>query len=106
MKTFLKSSREFAIGIFVKHAAEKQERTSVHHAELWGKRDDKYSWLEINTIDTTDWTELNPKSPNYLLVRYSESVIEEYERYWKITDIFPVKQWWHYYEARQNGNRF
>ena len=79
-----------AIGIFVKHAAEKQERTSVSHAELWGKRDDKYNWLEINTSDTTDWTELKPKSPNYLFVPYSESVSEEYERYWKITDIFPL----------------
>ena len=79
-----------AIGIFVKHAAEKRERTSVYHAELWGKQDDKYSWLETNTIDTTNWTKLKPTSPNYLLVPYSESVIEEYERYWKITDIFPL----------------
>lgn len=80
-----------AIGIFVKHAAEKQERTSVCHAELWGKRDDKYNWLEVNTIDTTNWRKLKPTSPNYLLLPYNESVMEEYERYWKITDIFPLK---------------
>lgn len=79
-----------AIGIFVKHAPEKREHARVYHEELWGSQDDKYSWLEINTIDTTDWTELKPKSPNYLFVPYSESVSEEYERYWKITDIFPL----------------
>ena len=79
-----------AIGIFVKHAAEKRERTSVYHADLWGKQDDKYSWLEANTIDTTNWTELKPTSPNYRFVPYNESGIEEYERCWKITDIFPL----------------
>lgn len=79
-----------AIGIFVKHAAAKQECPSVSHAEWWGKRDDKYSWLEINTINTTDWTELKPTSPNYLFTPYDESTSEEYERYWKITDVFPL----------------
>ena len=80
-----------AISIFVKHAAEKRERTSVHHADRWGKQDDKYSWLEANTTDTTNWTKLKPASPNYLLLPYNESVMEEYERYWKITDIFRSK---------------
>lgn len=81
-----------AIGIFVKHAPEKLNPTTrVYHAELWGNREDKYNWLEAKTIDTTDWTELKPKFPNYLLVPHSESVSEEYERYWKITDIFPLK---------------
>lgn len=80
-----------AISIFIKHAAEKQEHTSVSHAELWGKRDDKYNWLKVNTIDTTNWTEeLKPTSPNYLFTPYDESTSEEYERYWKITDIFPL----------------
>ena len=80
-----------AISIFVKHAAEKQECTSVSHAELWGKRDDKYNWLKVNTSNTTNWTELKPTSPNYILLPYNESVMEEYERYWKIIDIFPSK---------------
>ena len=80
-----------AISIFVKHAPEKLNLARVYHTELWGNREDKYNWLEANTIDTTLWNELTPTSPNYLLVPHNESIIEEYERYWKITDIFPLK---------------
>ena len=80
-----------AIGIFVKHAPEKLDLARVYHTELWGNREDKYNWLETNTIDTTHWTELKPTSSNYLFAPHSESVSEEYERHWKITDIFPLK---------------
>ena len=80
-----------AIGIFVKHTPEKSDSTRIYHAELWGNREDKYNWLEANNIDTTLWEKLTPLSPNYLFVPHSESVSEEYERYWKITDIFPLK---------------
>ena len=80
-----------AIGIFVKHAPEKLDSARIYHAELWGNREDKYNWLEANTVDTTPWKELTPVPPNYLLVPHSESVSEEYERYWKITDIFLLK---------------
>ena len=79
-----------SIGIFVKCSSEKLSPTRIYHAELWGNREDKYNWLEANTIDTTAWTELTPISPNYLFVPHSESVIEEYERGWKLTDIFVV----------------
>ena len=80
-----------AISIFVKHAPGKLSPTRVYHTELWGDREDKYNWLEVNDIDTTPWEELTPESPNYLLVPHSESIVEEYERYWKITDIFILK---------------
>ena len=80
-----------AISIFVKHTPEKLDSARIYHAELWGKRKDKYNWLATNAIDTTAWKELTPISPNYLLVPHSESIGEEYERYWKVTDIFPLK---------------
>ena len=79
-----------AIGIFVKHAPEKRERARVYHAERWGKQEDKYNWLEANSIDTTFWTELTPISPNYRFVPHNESISEEYEHYWKLPDIFPL----------------
>ena len=77
-----------AIGIFIKHAPEKLNPARVYHAELWGDRSDKYSWLEMNTIDTTPWKKLTPKFPNYRFVPQSES--EEYKCYWKITNIFSL----------------
>ncbi len=80
-----------SIGIFVKCSSEKLSPTRIYHAELWGNREDKYNWLEANTIDTMQWNELTPISPNYLFVPHSESIIEEYERCWKLTDIFLSK---------------
>ena len=80
-----------SIGIFVKHSPEKLSPTQLYHAEVWGDREDKYNWLETNTIDTTPWNELTSISPNYLFVPHSESITEEYERHWKLTDIFLLK---------------
>ena len=80
-----------AISIFVKHTPEKLDPTRVCHTELWGNREEKYNWLGVNNIDTTEWKELTPTSPNYLLVPYNESISEKYERYWKIIDIFLSK---------------
>ncbi len=41
-------------------------------------------------MKTTLWTELSPTSPYYLFVPREEKGRETYEKYWKITDIFPI----------------
>src|SRR3989338_3258956 len=76
-----------AIGLFVKKAGLQKK---IHHAELWGLRENKYDWLEKNDIATTKWTEIHPKSPFYLFVRRDEALLDRYMKYSKITDIFPV----------------
>ena len=40
----------------------------MHHAELWGQRQDKYAWLLDNGLETTPWQELAPQAPFYLFV--------------------------------------
>jgi hypothetical protein len=62
----------------------------VFHADLWGKRQDKYrACLELE-FDTAPWVEVQPRSPFYLFVPQDEALRAEYEKGWKITDIFPV----------------
>jgi predicted helicase len=80
-----------AIGLFVK----KKEQgvggiAKVYYAEQWGLREAKYKWLLKNDIETTEWKELKPNSPFYFFVQRDVSYQEEYEKYWKVTDIFPV----------------
>lgn len=29
----------------------------VFHADLWGRREDKYGWLEAHDVSNTPWTE-------------------------------------------------
>lgn len=52
-----------AIGLFIKKPGLERK---VCHADLWGLRDHKYDWLEGREIDTTQWTQIDPKSPLYL----------------------------------------
>lgn len=62
----------------------------VHHAELWGEREEKYKWLEKFDADKTEWKDLKPNSPFYFFVPKGGKGHEEYEKYWKLPDIFPL----------------
>jgi hypothetical protein len=62
----------------------------IYHAHLYGFREDKYQVLTENTINTTDFTEVNPQSPFYVLIPQDYDLLAEYDLYFKITDIMPV----------------
>jgi len=76
-----------AISLLIK---KKGLERKVFHSECWGLREDKYKWLSENDIQTTDWQQLKPNSPYYFFVLRAETYRDVYEKYWKITDIFPV----------------
>ena len=83
-----------AIGLFVKRK-DGSGPARVFHADLWGPREvgadgGKYRWLAGNATDTTDWTELAPKSPDYLFVPRDEALADEYRAGWKLPDILPL----------------
>ena len=82
-----------AIGLFVKHADTADKPARVFHADVWGEREagpdgGKYGWLAANSIETTAWIELAPKSPLYLFIQRDEELLEEYEAGWSIPVIF------------------
>jgi len=77
-----------AIGLFIKKKGEK--KCKVYHSECWGLRQNKYDWLLQNDLKTTDWQALKPKSKFYLFIPRDERLLEGYERYLKVTDIFPL----------------
>ena len=83
-----------AIGLFVKHGNSSQRlKKNVFWAELWGERDTgpgggKYGWLAAHDVTTTPWRRLLPQAPYYLFVPRDEKLAKEYERGYKITDMF------------------
>ncbi len=79
-----------AISIFVKRQNNKKQPANIYHSDLYGLRDNKYKWLNFNSIDTTQWNKLNPQAPFYLFVPQNTDLLAEYEQGWKVTDIFPV----------------
>ncbi|WP_296502166.1 type ISP restriction/modification enzyme [Rhodoferax sp.] len=65
-------------------------KARIHQADLWGNRDYKYDWLEKHSLLDTPWQDLQPALPQLLLVPRDETDAAEYERGWKVTDIFPM----------------
>jgi len=78
-----------AIGLFVKEPG-KSGLARIYHADLWGKRENKYSWLLGNGVETIEWEELKPQSSFYLFVPQNIDLLAEYEQGWRVTDIFPA----------------
>jgi predicted helicase len=92
-----------AIGIFIKRTKSREGLATVHHAELWGKREvhekdgqesklvgGKYKWLWENDLSSTEWATLKPQVPFYLLVPQNTTLAVEYDAWYKITDIMAV----------------
>ncbi|MDD5511612.1 MAG: N-6 DNA methylase [Dehalococcoidales bacterium] len=78
-----------AICLLVKELGE-TEPSGVHYADLWGLREDKYHILIEDNIIETKWIELKPGSPFYFFVPIREDLLADYERGWKLSDIFPT----------------
>lgn len=74
-----------AIGLFLK-APDLEKK--VFREDLWGEREIKYDWLSQNSVSSTDWEPINPKSNLYFFVDRDESLLEQYERHPKVDEIF------------------
>ena len=91
-----------AIGIFVKRTKSREGLATVHHIDLWGKREvyekngsesklvgGKYHWLWENELSSTKWGKLKPQAPFYLFIPQDTILLPEYEQGWKVTELFP-----------------
>ncbi len=84
-----------AVALYIQQADNVDDSPRVFHADLWGERDagpesGKYGWLTVNDLASTQWAELTPASPRYLFVPRDETLAEEYEEGWEMTNIFPI----------------
>lgn len=66
-----------------------KKKCMVYHSEIWGLREKKNDWLSKNDIKKVSKKKLSPKSEFYLFIPRDERLLEAYEKYPKITDIFP-----------------
>ncbi|MDO9515259.1 MAG: type ISP restriction/modification enzyme [Syntrophales bacterium] len=78
-----------AIALFIKKKGGNKD-TKIFHSELWGRREEKYDWLLSNDVVTTKWQKIAPKPESYLFVPRDERLLEQYEGFPKITEIFPL----------------
>ena len=47
----------------------KEKQAPVFHFDLYGKRNEKYDFLEKNSIASVDWKELEVKEPDFFFVK-------------------------------------
>jgi predicted helicase len=76
-----------AIALYVKLEKPLKEK-KVYYADLWGLRSEKYKNLFENGVESIDWQELEPRAPYYFFVPKDFALQEEYEEFWKVTEIF------------------
>jgi len=79
-----------AIALYVKLEKPPKEK-KLHYADLWGPREDKYEYLFGNDVQTTEWQKLEPFAPYHFFVPKDFALQSEYEKFWKVTEIF--KEW-------------
>jgi hypothetical protein len=87
-------SMETQTSPIAKHSRCKHRRwgdnAPVWYCDVWGSRDAKYDFLRTATLESIRWTPLTPRAPMYLFVPQDTALEAEYQRGWRIPDIFPV----------------
>ena len=80
-----------SINLFVKTGEKaKDELGKVFHKDLYGLRQNKYDFLDEATIESVGYKELQPKEPMYFFVPKDFELQEEYDKGFKIDELFKV----------------
>ena len=80
-----------SINLFIKTGQKtKNVPATVLHSELYGKRTEKYDFLSNNSLRTVSWRELDIGDDNYFFVPKDFRLKVEYEKGFKINELFSV----------------
>ena len=80
-----------SINFFIKTGNKKEsELGQVFHFDLFGKREMKYDFLIENSLKEIDFKLLPNIAPNYFFVNKDFGVQEEYDKGFKVNDLFPL----------------
>jgi hypothetical protein len=76
-----------AISLFVKRA--KAEK-GIWHADVWGRRIEKYQAVAEATKKSIPWPRLRPSEPLWLFKLYDADAAAVYQKLWSLRDIFAL----------------
>jgi len=79
-----------SINIFVRKNENKEELGTVYHSELFGKREFKFDRLNDINFEKNNWQKLKCLAPNYFFVPKDFGAIIEYEKSFKVDELFTV----------------
>jgi predicted helicase len=80
-----------SINIFIKRNEKANEQLAeVLHYDLYGLREEKYHFLNDNTLVALKWTELPSETPQYFLAEKNFANQDEYKKGFAIQELFSV----------------
>ena len=78
-----------SINIFVKTGKKKKnDLGQLFHFDLYGKREIKYDFLNMNSISNVLWNKLEKKEPDYFFVKKDLTSNNEYSLFINLKDLF------------------
>ena len=77
-----------AISIFVRKTDKKKDLGIVHHAEIYGKREDKFKTLSECELETMKWKNIDISEPYYFFVPKDFKGNDEYKKGFKVDELF------------------
>ena len=79
-----------SINIFVKKKAKSNTSAEIFHYDLYGTRNNKYDYLQANSLNTVNWTTLQPQAPSFFFVPKDFAVQQEYEKGFKVDELMTI----------------
>lgn len=76
-----------SISFFIKR---KGLSKKVFYTDFWGTRKDKYLTCLEEGINSIQWIDLEPNSPDYYFIPKSDKHKDEYNQFYSVTDIFKL----------------
>jgi predicted helicase len=77
-----------AISIFVRRASKKKGLGEVHYADIYGKREFKFKFLNESKLPTIKWKKLDYTKPYYFFVPKDFEAEEEYRKGFGVNELF------------------
>mgnify|MGYP001275833265 CR=1 FL=1 len=77
-----------SINVFIK-TSNKKALATIFHFDSFGKRDDKYTFLNMNSINSIDWVNLDFREPYFFFVPKDFSQAREYNKYFNLSALVP-----------------
>nr|WP_319512345.1 type ISP restriction/modification enzyme [uncultured Draconibacterium sp.] len=66
----------------------KKKQAQVFHFDLFGSRNDKYDFLNNNSIGSIAWNNLEMKAPNLFFTKKDFQAAEDYEKGFKVDELY------------------
>ncbi len=80
-----------AISVFIKRPNSVATTTcEIYHADIFGKRKDKYNFLKDNDLKSVQWQKLNPQMPLCLFTPQDDELKKQYDKGVSVTQMFEV----------------